>query len=143
MQAINSETSLRRAILELERKRAEEGAMLKDQFHKAYNSFKPGNLLISAFREIFTSRELKGNLLNTSVGLTAGYLSKLVLERGTKNPVKRLVGNAVMLGITNLVAKNPETIRYLGTGLLRSLVHAAMSITGIKKRHKNHIIHNV
>jgi hypothetical protein len=143
MQAINSETSLRRAIVELEMKRTEEGIILKNQFHKAYNSFKPGNLLISTIKEVFASSVLKGNLLNTSVGLTAGYLSKLVLERGTKNPVKRLLGNAAMLGITNLVAKNPETIRYIGTGLLRALIQVTMSITGIKKRHKNHIIHNV
>ena len=119
MQKINSEASLREAILQLEQKRAVEGIMLKEQFLLAYDSVKPINLIMSTFNEIVASRELKSNLLNTSVGLTAGYLTKLLFERGTKNPVKKLMGNALMMSIVNIIVKNPETVKSLGKGFLK------------------------
>ena len=119
MQKINSEASLREAILLLEQKRAVDGIMLKEQFLHAYDSVKPINLIMSTFNEIVASRELKSNLLNTSVGLTAGYLTKLLFERGTKNPVKKLMGNALMMSIVNIIVKNPETVKSLGKGFLK------------------------
>jgi hypothetical protein len=119
MQTIISESSLRSAILLLEEKQAEEGKLLKEHFLVTYESLKPVNLILSTIKEISASRDLKDNILNTSVGLTTGYLSKLLFERGTKNPVKRIIGNALMFGIVNLVSKNPETVKSLGNGLLK------------------------
>ena len=119
MQKINSEASLREAILQLEKKRAAEGIILKEQFLLAYDSVKPINLIMSTFNEIVASRDLKNNLINTSVGLTAGYLTKLLFERGTKNPVKKLMGNALMMSIVNIIIKNPDTVKSLGKGFLK------------------------
>jgi hypothetical protein len=119
MQKINSESSLKAEILRLEIRQAEEGQLLKEYFLITYESIKPVNLILSTFKEIATSRELKDNFLSTSVGLATGYVSKLLLERGTRNPVKKILGNALMFGIVNLFAKNPETVKSLGMGLLK------------------------
>ncbi|MCX6306399.1 MAG: hypothetical protein NT040_15660 [Bacteroidetes bacterium] len=121
MEKINSETTLRAAIERLEFRQAEEGKVLKEHFLIAYESIKPVNLVLNTFREIMASRDLKDNIINTSVGLAAGYLSKLVFERGTRNPVKKLAGNALMFGIVDLVAKNPETVKSLGNRLLKMI----------------------
>ncbi|MFZ4520922.1 MAG: hypothetical protein ACOYNC_04420 [Bacteroidales bacterium] len=117
MQTINSQSTLRAAIQRLENLQAEEGVLLKEHFLLAYESVKPLNLVISTLRELTASRELKDNLINTSVGMATGYLSKLLFEQGSRNPFKKLAGNAIMFGIVDLVAKNPETVKSFGKSL--------------------------
>jgi hypothetical protein len=116
MQNINSETDLRVAILQLESKQAEEGKLLKEQALLAYDSVKPINILKNAFMEATTSSDLKDNIINRSVGMTAGYLSKIAFQGLTKSPVKKLIGTVLMFGIKNVVAKNPDTVKLLGKG---------------------------
>jgi hypothetical protein len=116
---INSGTDLRTAILKLEAKQAVEGKLLREQIHLAYESIKPVNLIKSTFKEAAASLDLKENILNTSVGLAAGYVSKIVFENVTKNPLKKLLGTALMFGITNIVAKNPDTVKSLGNIFLK------------------------
>jgi len=122
MQKINSETGLRDAILQLESKQADEAKMLKEQFHLAYESIKPINLIKSILKEAVASRDLLDNLLNTSVGLTAGYLSKILFQGVTKSPFKKLLGTALMFGIINVVAKNPEAVKSFGNGFLKMIM---------------------
>lgn len=121
MQKINSETDLRDAILQLERKRADEGIMLKEQFDLALDSVKPINLIKSTFKKAVASRDLRDNILNTSVGLTAGYLSKILFVSVMKSPLKKLLGTALMFGITNIVARNPEAVKSLGKGFFKMI----------------------
>lgn len=119
MQTINSESSLRAEILRLESNQARQGELLKEHFLVVYESVKPVNLILRTLKDITGSQELKTNLLNTTVGMTTGYLTKLLYERGTRNPVKKVLGNALMLGVVNLVAKNPEAVSTFGKALLR------------------------
>ena len=114
MQEINSATDLRDAILQLESRQAEEGKMLREQFHLAYNSIKPINLIRSTFEQATASPEIKDTILNTTVGLTDGYLSKLFFEGATKSPLKKLLGTILMFSIKNIVAKNPRIVKTLG-----------------------------
>ena len=76
MQKINSETSLREAIIQLERKRAFEGALLKEEFRITLEGLKPVNLIKSTLKEVVGSGELKDNVVNASVGAGAGFLIK-------------------------------------------------------------------
>jgi hypothetical protein len=119
MTEINSETSLREAILKLEGKRTVEGEMLKEQFFSTFESIKPLNMLKTGLREAASSHELKADILNSAVGLGAGFLSKVLFQRLTKNPVKRMLGTALMLGVARLVARNPETVQKLGRGIMK------------------------
>ena len=114
MQKINSATELRVAILQLESKRVEEEKILKEHFRLAFDSIKPINLIKSTFNEAVSSPELKDSIVNTLVGMTAGYLSKILFERVTKSPFEKLMGTVLMFSIKNIVSKNPETIKTLG-----------------------------
>ncbi len=118
MQYINSDSSLRAAILQLEARQSEEVKMLRAQFCLAFESVKPINLIKSTFKEAAESLELKENILNTSVGLSAGYLSKKLFVGMSHNPVKKLLGNVLMFGITNVVAKHPDAIKSLGNRII-------------------------
>jgi hypothetical protein len=118
MEKIRTATGLREAILQLEAKQADEELMLKEQFQETVESVKPINLIKNVFKQAVGLEEVKDNLFNTSIGLTAGLASKLLFQFLTKSPVKKLVGTALMFGITNIVAKNPEKVRSLGLKFL-------------------------
>ncbi len=118
MQYINSDSSLRAAIQQLEARQAEEVKMIRAQFGLAYESVKPINLIKNTFKEAAESLDLRENMLNTSVGLGAGYLSKLLFVGMSHNPVKKLLGNVLMFGITNVVAKHPEAVKSLGNRII-------------------------
>lgn len=114
--------SLRETILELERRQAEEGKLLKQQFYTTYESMQPINIIKNTFKEAALSNELKDNILTTSVGLVVGYLSKMLFEDISTSPVKKLLGTIILFGITNIVAKNPETVKSLGKGFLKIIL---------------------
>jgi hypothetical protein len=111
MQLIITETDLRVAILQLESKQTEEGKLMKEQFLVAVESIKPINLIKSTLKEAVGDEDLKDSLVNSSVGLSAGYLIKLLFQSVSGSPVKKILGTAIMFGIKNLVAKNPETVK--------------------------------
>ena len=132
MQKINSAISLRDAILQLESKQTEERKLLKKQFHLVYESIKPVNLIKSAFKKVAESRDLKDNILNTSVGLTVGYISKILFQGTSNSPVKKLLGSVLMFGITNLVSKNPEPVKSLGKKILEIIKSKSIgSVNGV------------
>jgi hypothetical protein len=118
MENLTTHTVLRERILELERKRFEEGKFMKQQFHLAYESIKPINLIKNTFREVAASQDLRDNLLNTSVGLAAGYASKTLFEDASRSPFKKLMGTVLLFGITNIVARHPKAIKSLGMMVL-------------------------
>ena len=108
---IVTESDLRTAILQLESKQAEEGIMLKTQFLVAVESIKPINLIKNTLREAVGDEDLQDNVVNSTVGLSAGYLVKMLFQSVSGSPIKKILGTAIMFGIKNLVAQNPDTIK--------------------------------
>jgi hypothetical protein len=135
MEKITSEASLRAAILQLELKQAEERKVLKEQYLLAYESMKPINLVKSTFKEITASPELKDEILNTSIGLATGYLSKMLFQGASHSPVRKLFGTVLMFGITNAVTKHPEVVKSVGKGIVNFMV--GMSIKARRPRPVN------
>lgn len=111
MRKINSTTELREAIFLLELRKANEARLLKEQFMITYESFKPVNLIKNSIGELIKSPQLKENILNTTIGLAAGYLSKKVVVGSTHNPLKQLLGTFLQMGVTNIVSKNTDGIK--------------------------------
>ncbi len=111
MQTIITESDLRFAILQLESKQAEESAILKAQFLVAVESIKPINLIKSVFTEAVESEDLQHNLVNSSIGLSAGYITKILFQGISHSPLRKFLGTALMFGIKNIVAQNPEAIK--------------------------------
>ena len=122
MQKINSATDLRDAILLLESKQTEEEKLLKEQFLLTYNSIKPINLIKSTLKEAVNSKDLKDNLINASVGMTVGYISKALFEGVTKSPLKKILGTVLMFGIKNIVAKNPKAVKSIGQFIFQRIL---------------------
>lgn len=122
MRKITSTTELKEAIFLLEMKKANEGRLLKEQFMITYESIKPVNLIKNSISELIRSPELKDNLLNTTLGIAAGYLTKKVAVGSTHNPLKQLLGAFLQMGVTNLVAKNTDGIKSTAMNLITNFL---------------------
>ncbi|MEI8137444.1 MAG: hypothetical protein WCH21_09000 [Bacteroidota bacterium] len=118
MGKITSLTELRESIQQLEIKQIEDERLLKEQFIVTYESMKPVNMIKNSIRDLISSQDLKGNLLQTTLGMAAGYLSKKVVVGSTHNPLKQLLGAFLQLGVTNIVTKNTDGIKSILVSLI-------------------------
>jgi len=107
MQKIKSTGDLSFAIAQLKKKQAGQIELLQAQLYHTYDSLKPLNLIRNTILQAAGSADIKYNILNTSAGLTAGFLIKKLLVGKSTNPVLKIAGNALMFGVTNLVGKHP------------------------------------
>ena len=64
------------------------------------------------------SKDLKDDLINASVGMAVGYVSKELFEGETHSPARKLMGTALMFGVTNVITNNPEMVRSIGLGFI-------------------------
>lgn len=119
MQKIDSTSSLSETIHELEMRRVEEGKMLKEQANQAYENIKPINLIKSTFKEALDAQDLRTDIINLSLGLIAGYVSKQVFSGLEDSPLKKLLSTSLQFGITLFIIKNPETIQAIGNGIAK------------------------
>ena len=91
MGKIQTMSELENAINLLKFKKAEDEKLLKELIYIAYENAKPINMIKNLFKDMAESQTMKDNLLNTSVGLGVGYLSKLLFQgvganRTTQHP---------------------------------------------------------
>ena len=114
MQKITSTIELKNAITLLEERQATQGIMLKEQFFDVLESIKPVNIIKNTFSQVASSPDLIGNMLSTTVGLAAGYLSKKTLVGSSANLFKKLLGTILQFGITTLIARNPDAVKSIG-----------------------------
>lgn len=93
-------------IIHLERKRNKDLKELKIQFGTASQELRPSRLLIRAFNDIKEAPEVKGNLFESLISLTGGYLSKKILVGKSKSIIKNLLGFTLQYVTTKIISKN-------------------------------------
>jgi len=121
MLPITSSETLKEAISLLEQQRREQLVLLTANLHTVMESLKPASLLKNALHEVSTPPELNKKLIDTSIGLTAGYLSEKLLIGKTSNPIKMLLGTALKFAVTNIVARHPGLIKSVGMGIYKRI----------------------
>lgn len=121
MKAINSIQELDEAIGLLETKKNAEAIILKEEFKRTYESLKPANLIYSTIKDLVNLPNLKGNLLDTSLSLAAGYFSKKVFTGNSVNPIKHILGSLLQLAVTKLLTNNADDIKEGASKLFASL----------------------
>ncbi|MBX3242432.1 MAG: hypothetical protein KIT80_04780 [Chitinophagaceae bacterium] len=97
---------LKERIAALEKEAREIEADMKNRFDELSENLKPVNAIKSIFKQVGSSPETKGDILNTVVSLGMGYLGNKLLWSGTGGVVKRVAGAALQMGAgTNVVKK--------------------------------------
>lgn len=107
-------SELKEAIHLLEEEQAFKLQLLKEDFHQAYESLTPANLINNTLKEVSASPYLITNILRAAIGLAAGYVSKKTLTGRSQNLLLRSLGVMLQFGIANLVAFNPKAIKSFG-----------------------------
>lgn len=115
----NETDSLNELIILQEQKYDMDLELLKEQFHVAYESLKPINLIKSLFHEVTASPEIKNDMVSNVIGLGTGFLSKKLLIDGSHNPAKRVFGTLIQFAVTNLVSKHSDNIKTIVGNLLK------------------------
>jgi hypothetical protein len=88
----NNVAELNKAISLLEAQQANEWEALKSQYHITYDSLKPINFIKNTIVELTKIPDFNGDLLDTTISLAAGYVSKEAIVGTTHNPIKQLLG---------------------------------------------------
>lgn len=113
----NPTDALNELIIIQELKYATDLEQLKEQFHVAYESVKPLNLIKTAFHEVTASPEIKYDLLSNVIGFATGFLSKRLLLGSLHNPVKKVFGTLFEFAVANLASKHTDGIKRIGGNL--------------------------
>ena len=100
--------------------------IVTEQYHSTVESLKPANIIRNAFDKVkegfddmVGSGELADKIIGTTVGFGAGVLSKKILVGKPTNIFKRILGTAIEIAVTTVVAKNAGTIKEKGLNLLK------------------------
>jgi radical SAM superfamily enzyme len=126
---INKSAELHAAIKELEVQEEMQKEIMVEKFHAIYESFKPINLLKSSLSKIIKSPDVVDGIINTTVGLGTGLLSKNLLIGKSAGIVKKLLGTAVELGVVGLVSKNIDSIKLNGLNFLSKIFKSKKTAT--------------
>jgi len=122
MQKITSTTGLKEAITQLSYEHALQGELLKEQFSITVDRLRPVNLIKDTFKDVVKSPDLISNVINTSLGLAAGYLTNKVFVGSHGGLLKRLLGNIIQMGVTTVIAVNPDVVKSFGMKILQTIL---------------------
>ena len=108
MSKISNEAELKAMIRELELKTTLQENLLKENARSIVKSFQPANLLkigLQNVKAVAVNRDVRSTVLNTFVGLAAGYVTRRFVVGKNSNIFKRTLGTAVQAAITKIVFK--------------------------------------
>ena len=145
MEKITSRAALQLHIQYLEVKQSEEWAILKSSIVTAREELRPLNMIKRTLKEMNSSSTDKNELIflfrllrriesaTTVVGVTAGIWSKTVLFGFSQTPIKKVVGLLFQFKVANIVAKQAENIKSVGSSLIDYL-RKTKSITSNREK---------
>jgi hypothetical protein len=122
MEKIKTIEELNDAIRILELKQKFEEKLLKEQLKLTVENLKPVNLIKTTIHDLTTSPGFKNNLLDTTISMLAGFLSKKIVVGNTHNPIKQILGTVLQMGITSIVSKNTNEIKSATSNLIKNFI---------------------
>jgi hypothetical protein len=111
--------ALRETIALLEVRQKQELIDLKAQFVLTKDSFKSMNLIKNTLQEISTSPDLRNIILNNTIAVSAGYLSKRILVGSSHNIFKKVAGTFVEFAVASLMVNQAGKMVKVGKKLFK------------------------
>ena len=107
--SVSSINKLEARILELEKVQALQIAELKISAIGIIEGFSPSNILKSALKNVVHSPDLRSSVINTAIGIGAGFLGKKLFVGSSGSIFKKITGTALEFLIANFVRRKiPE-----------------------------------
>ena len=94
---------------------------VKENFFQTYESLKLVNFIGGILDDVMSSTNLTNNIVDSAIGLTAGYISRKAVVKESDGILKKLFGTVLQFGVTNLVAQNPESVKSFGKFILQHI----------------------
>ncbi len=116
--ARNTLEQLRQQISMLEKKQSAELQQLHEALKDAYESLRLKDLVKEGVSEVVDKTEIKDKVVNNTIGAATGFLAKRILLGNKLGPLGGLLGMALQLGVTSVVANNMDNIKSLGKKLI-------------------------
>ncbi len=104
-------TDLDERIKQLEALQAVQLTALKIQSRELMEDLKPSALLKTAFKDVVSSKAVKSDVMNTSIGMGAGWVARKLFTFNSKNLFRKVAGYALQYITTNLVTKKIPAIK--------------------------------
>ncbi len=123
MEKLKAAVVLKQLILVKESEHLIEGKLLKEHFYLTYESLKPINIIKSTFKEIVSAPDLRTNVVNTAIGLTAGLIAKKIFTGKSDNPLKKISGIILEMVIASKVTKNAEEIKSIAAIIIKKIIN--------------------
>jgi hypothetical protein len=121
MKKLNETDALNELIFITEQQYYTDFRLLKEQFHTAYESVKPINLIKNLVREVTVSPEIKEDILGNVLGLVTGFVSKKIMIDEKDSTFKKVIGTIFQFAVANIVSKHSANIKAVGTALFNNL----------------------
>lgn len=128
MQNITNIQELKIAIKQLEDQKAEEWPTLKAQLLSTYENLKPLNMIKNTLTDLITGPNFKDGILDTTLSLAAGYITKKTVVGNSYNPIKQLFGLLLQMGVTNIVSKNTDKIKSTAAYVIHNIFNNKKTI---------------
>jgi len=119
MAPITTAAALQEHILFLEMKQATALQLLQGEVNTSLENLRPVNLIKKTITKLTGETDVKKGFIDAFIGLAAGYLSEKIMVGKSHNPIKKLLGAFLQVGITGIVSKNAGEIRTAATGMVK------------------------
>lgn len=100
---ITPSVSLQNRILQLEQLQKTQVQELKNSAGLLLHSLSPVQLLKSTFKEVSATPNLKTAVLNTAMGIGAGFIGRKLYTGRSHSIISKIAGPAIQFFITNFV----------------------------------------
>jgi uncharacterized coiled-coil protein SlyX len=106
MQKITNLSDLKASIKELEMKTSQQEQLLKNESKSTVSHYKPMNLLRMGLQKVIKTPDVRYTLVNTFIGLAAGYIAQKVIMGKSRNIFRRTIAAAVQTALVRIAYKN-------------------------------------
>jgi len=118
---ISNIKELDEAIIVLEKRKAAQQILMKEQFEQVTHSLQPGTLIKSAFNNVMHPSGAKTGIFKTIAGIAAGVLTKKLFIGKSTSLLSKIVGSALKLGVAKTAISNSDKIKAYGVAIYNNL----------------------
>jgi len=121
MEKIDYVARLKNDIQILEEEQSVKAKQLKDQLFLTYESFKPAKILQSTLKDLVTSPQMLDNIIDTTLSIATGYISKRIVVGASSNIIRRILGSIIQAGATKFISNHAGAIKTAGQIALQQI----------------------
>ncbi len=105
--------SLKIAIRFLEEEVDDQKALLTENISGIIDSLRPSSIIKDLVSDVISSDELKNNILNTTIGISTGYVARKLFFGKAKNLFAIVSGYLMEFGVAYLISHPPGYLKGL------------------------------